>query len=265
MSAPEPYWSDGQVSLYHGDMRDILPALGVTADLVMADPPYQSTSLDWDRWPDSWLEIAATVSRSMWCFLPLRQFAEPPYRGMEFRAAGWRLSQDLEGECDHLVWEKHNGSSFHADRFKRVHEIATHWYRGDWGSLYREVPTTPDATARTRRSKARPPHMGQIEATPYVSADGGPRLMRSVIRVRSMHGKAVNETEKPPGLLEPMITYGCPPGGLVVVPFAGSASDLIVARYLGRRAIGIEKRESQCAQAARRLERRSLFDGEAVS
>ena len=234
----------------------MLPALGVTADFLIADPPYESTSLAWDRWPDGWLETAATVSRSMWCFLPLRQFAEPPFRGIEFRAAGWRLSQDIEAE--HLVWEKHNGSGFQNDRFKRVHEIAAHWYRGDWASIYHEVPTTPDAVARARRSKARPPHMGHIEATPYISEDGGPRLMRSVIRVRSMHGRALNESEKPVGLLDPMITYGCPPGGLVVDLFTGSGSALDAARCTGRPAIGIEKRENQCEQAALRLSQMTL-------
>ncbi len=31
--------------------------------------------------------------------------------------------------------------------------------------------------------------MGHIEATPYFSEDGGPRLMRSVQYVRSEHGE----------------------------------------------------------------------------
>lgn len=38
MSAPEPYWTDGQVTLYLGDCREVLPALGVTADCIVADP-----------------------------------------------------------------------------------------------------------------------------------------------------------------------------------------------------------------------------------
>lgn len=251
-----PYWSDGQVTLYLGDCREILPTLGVTADLIMADPPYESTSLDWDRWPDGWLEVAATVSRSMWCFLPLRQFAAPPFRGCEFHAAGWRLSQDIEAE--HLVWEKHNGSSSAKDRFKRVHEIACHWYQGTWGSIYHEVPTTPDAAPRTVRRKERPPHWGDIGAGHYASEDGGPRLMRSVIRIRSMHGRAIHKTQKPSGLLEPMIEYGCRPSGLVVDMFTGSGSSLMTARALGRPAIGIEGDEAQCERAAQWLAQGTL-------
>ena len=83
--------------------------------------------------------------------------------------------------------------------------------------------------------------------------------MRSVIYGRSANGTAINETEKPIGLLEPLIHYGCPVGGLVLDLFAGSASTLVAARNTGRRAIGIEAREQQCEQAANRLSQGILF------
>lgn len=36
-----PYWTDGQVTIYHGDCRDILPIVG-PVDVVITDPPYSS-------------------------------------------------------------------------------------------------------------------------------------------------------------------------------------------------------------------------------
>ena len=39
----KPYWTsaDGTLSIYHGDARDALPELDLTAvNLVLADPPY---------------------------------------------------------------------------------------------------------------------------------------------------------------------------------------------------------------------------------
>ena len=238
----KPYYADESVTLFHGDFRDILPSIQTTADLIVTDPPYGETSLDWDVWPDGWPSSVVQYARSMWCFGSMRMFLD---RRDAF--GSWKLSQDI-------VWEKHNGAGFAADRFKRVHEFATHWYQGDWASIHHEVPMTFDATARTVRRRGQTPHMGKIgSVVDYETVEGGPRLTRSVIFARSMNGVAINETEKPVQLLEPLIAYGCPPGGLVLDLFAGSASTLIAARNIGRRAIGIEKRESQCEAAAKRL------------
>lgn len=44
----------------------------------------------------------------------------------------------------------------------------------------------------------------------------------------------------PEALVEPMILAGCPEGGTVLDPFAGSGTTLAVANRLGRHAIGIE-------------------------
>jgi site-specific DNA-methyltransferase (adenine-specific) len=96
-----PYYEDGTVSLYLGDCREVLPALGLTADLVLADPPYAETSLAWDRWPDGWPAVVAEFASSLWCFGSMRMFLD---RRDEF--ADWRLSQDI-------VWEKHNGQPDH--------------------------------------------------------------------------------------------------------------------------------------------------------
>ncbi len=246
----KPYYEDESVTLYHGDYIHVLRELDIKADLIVTDPPYGETSLEWDRWPEGWPIVAATQARSMWCFGSMRMFLD---RHEDF--SGWKLSQDI-------VWEKQNGSGFHADRFKRVHEHALHWYQGDWSSVHHEAQMTSDATARVTRRKTRPTHMGNNEAQAYVSEDGGPRLARSVIYCPNMHGRAINETEKPTPILESLIQYGCPPRGLVLDPFAGSASTLVAARNLGRRAVGIEARESQCEAAAKRLDQGVLDFGE---
>ena len=50
-----------------------------------------------------------------------------------------------------------------------------------------------------------------------------------------------------PGLVELLLGYGCAPGGLVLDVFAGGGTTLLAARNSGRRAVGIELREEQCA------------------
>lgn len=249
---PVPYFEDDRVSLYHGRFEDILPKLGVRADLIVADPPYAETSLEWDRWPEGWPSIAARYSDAMWCFGSMRMFLD---RRDEF--AAWKFSQDV-------VWEKHNGSNLANDRFNRVHENALFWYQGNWSEVYSKPPTTASTVKRTVRKKARPAQwIGATGENLYVSEDGGPLIMASVIFARSMHGRAINETEKPTEVLEPLIEYGCRPGGLVVDLFSGSSAALVAARSTGRYAIGFELRESQCERAANRLAQGSFdFEGE---
>lgn len=245
-SGKRPYYEDAHVTLYHADCREIMPHLP-QCDAIITDPPYGETSLEWDVWPKGWPALMLAHTRQLWCFGSMRMFWD--WRD-DF--AAWKLAQDI-------VWEKHNGSGSAADRFRRVHELALHFYRGEWSTLHTSPVMTMDATARTARRKGRPPHWGNIGEKLYVSEDGGPRMMRSVIPVRSCHGYAVNETQKPEGIVAPLMEYSVPPGGLVIDPFAGSGTVLAVARQQGRRAIGCELRESQCDEIARRLSQGDLF------
>jgi site-specific DNA-methyltransferase (adenine-specific) len=231
----------GKATLYLGDCREILPTLP-RVDAVIADPPYAETSLDWDRWPEGWVQACLPIAPVLWCFGSFRMFMD---RRDDFR--GWKHGQEI-------VWEKHNGSNFHADRFRRVHELAVMFYQGAWGDLRRAVPTTPDATPRTVRRKTRPTHTGHIEAGHYVSEDGGPRLMRSVLQVRSCHGFAVHPTQKPVGIVDPLIAYSVPNGGAVVDPMMGSGTTAVVCADRGIRFYGIENSAERFDVACRRIE-----------
>lgn len=217
-----------------GDCRSAFGGYG-PFDLLIADPPYGDTSLDWDTRVRGWENAAATLLKpmgSMWVFGSLR-FLMDGFPAL--RAAGWKYAQDI-------IWEKHNGSGFAADRFKRVHEHAVQFYRvsSKWKDVFNEVQRTSDATKRAVRRKKRPPHTGRIEEGAYESHDGGPRLMRSVIQMPSCHGRAIHPTEKPDALMEILIRTSCPLGGLVGDLFAGSGSAGEAAKRSGRRYIGCE-------------------------
>lgn len=242
-----PYWTsdDGRLSLYLGDCREVLPALGVQADLIVADPPYSETSLPWDRWPAGWPAVAAEHARSMWCFGSMRMFLD---RRDEF--AVWKLSQDV-------VWQKQNATGPDADRFRRVHEHVLHWYRGPWREVYHQPQRhTTGVIERGRIVKQGCKDIHQRGAYNIGGwTDDGTRLMTSVIGARSMHRNGgIHPTEKPIALLDPLIRYGCPPGGLVLDPFAGSCSTLAVASAAGRRTAGIEANEQYAEAAVKRLQ-----------
>lgn len=70
-------------------------------------------------------------------------------------------------------------------------------------------------------------------------------------RVRS--GVNIHPSEKPVELLKVLIGQSTDPGDLIVDPFAGSASTLLAAREMERRAIGFEVDDAYYADAAHRL------------
>lgn len=239
-------------TLITGDCRTDLSGYG-PFDMILADPPYGDTSLKWDRRVSGWEDAAYNLLKptgSMWVFGSMRFFMDTT---PTIKAAGFRYAQEI-------VWEKQNGSGFHADRFKRVHEFAVQFYRGDaeWSAVYNDVQKTMDATARTVRRKKRPAHTGNIEASHFVSEDGGPRLMRSVIYMRNTHGHAIHPTQKPLGLLEILIRTSCPEGGCVGDFFAGSGAAAEAAAVTGRDYVGTEI-DPDMAEKARAARNSSLF------
>jgi site-specific DNA-methyltransferase (adenine-specific) len=246
----KPYYEGGGVQLWHGDMRDILPTLG-EFDACVADPPYQETSLAWDRWPDGWPALVAEHTSSMWCFGSMRMFME---RRDEFTE--WRLSQDV-------VWEKDEGTGLATDRFRRVHEHALFFYQGPWEKVHHAVPREryygPN-NGRRDKGGSKGAHLGEAGTRSY--ADDGYRLARSVRKHPRVRG-GISKTQKPVPLVAELISYAAPVGGVVLDPFAGSGSGLLAARQLGRAGVGIEADEEQCAQAAERLSIPDLFSGEA--
>lgn len=216
MTAPEPYYQDDQVTLYHGDCRNILPELD-PVDLVLTDPPYGinyvsnhntgrgtrpitndgarlSIALQravvpllrtnhllwftrWDVWPDVWTEIGPWF----------------PLRGM-------------------LVWDK--GDPGMGDL-------------SHWGPSYE-----------------------LIASAGYGRITGG--RDQSVLRYpKPPRTKRAHPTEKPLALLEYLIRKLDP--STVLDPFSGGGSTLLAARMAGRKAIGIEVDKRYCEITAERL------------
>ena len=98
-----------------GDCRILMPERG-PFDIIEADPPCGDTSLAWDHCVDGWPALARESlkpSGTLWIVGSLRAVMAT---AGQFTEAGWCYAQEL-------VWEKQNGSSFHAGRFKRVHEL----------------------------------------------------------------------------------------------------------------------------------------------
>jgi site-specific DNA-methyltransferase (adenine-specific) len=230
-----------------GDCRPVMRGMhSASVDVCITDPPYGDTSLDWDSRVDGWLEEVARILKpnaSIWVFGSMR-FLAPLFSQMA--ALDFKYSQDI-------VWRKQNGTGFHNDRFRRVHEHAALFYRGAWADVHHDTQYTLDATAKTVRRKARAAHWGSIDNAPFVSEDGGPRMMTSVLDFNNEHGNAIHPTQKPVDLIRPLVRYSCPPGGIVLDPFMGSAAIGMAAIYEGCGYIGMEDDPQHYPAALERL------------
>ena len=101
-------------------------------------------------------------------------------------------------------------------------------------------------------NKYRARHHGE----PGVFTGAPTRNKRDVWTIPTAQFPGTHFATFPEKLVEPMILAGCPVGGTVLDPFAGSGTTLAVANRLGRHAIGIELNpdyvrliEARCAQA----------------
>lgn len=245
----EAYYADGQVTLYHGDCREILPQLTDRPDSCVTDPPYGEIAADWDRWPEGWVKAVSGVlpeSASLWSFGSARMFLD---HAADF--AGWRFAQEL-------LWAKHNGSGpTSRDRLVRVHEWAYHWYRGRWADLHHEWVRELTSTSN-RRYTRRPSRAAEHQRAGRANAwqDDGTRQPRSVARVveePSVRYRKRHPSEKPLVVVVPLVRECTPLGGLVLDPFAGSGTTAEAALRLGRRALLIEGDERYCEVIVRRL------------
>jgi DNA modification methylase len=178
------------------------------------------------------------------------------------RADGWWLRQDL-------VWAKTNSMPESVrDRCTRSHEYlfllsksARYYYDADAIA----EPVAADTAARYER--------GRGNAHKY--ADGGPggqtirqsyqrmqpatairlvRNRRSVWRLATEPNRLAHFAAFPQALVRPCILAGCPPGGVVLDPFAGAGTVWLVAQELGRQFVGIELNPEYARIARQRVE-----------
>jgi len=83
---------------------------------------------------------------------------------------------------------------------------------------------------------------------------GGTRNRRTVWQVNTKPFKDAHFATWPPDLIEPMILAGCPRGGIVLDPFVGSGTTILVALRNGRQAIGIDLNPAYVQMAKARIE-----------
>lgn len=221
---PTPFYTDGAVTIYHGDCRTILPELDLSPALVLTDPPYGIAERTARRTAGRGGGNLASGSWPSRDFAPVAGDREPfepghllAYPRLVLFGANY-YAEHLPRSASWLVWDKIDGlTSKRAVGFNDNADCEIAW-------------TNLGGPARIIRHR----WAGLLTASEIGEA-------------------RVHPTQKPVALMEAIIAWRTEPGDLVLDPYMGSGSTLRAAKNLGRRAIGIELDGSYCEVAAQRL------------
>ena len=217
-----------------GDCLDFMRGIpDNSVDLVLTDPPYGLTDIDWDKPVISevwWQEIWRIVKEKTLVIL----FSQNPV------AAEWIISQRKYFRYD-IVWEKNLAAGFldAKKRPLRSHELIILFSKKFKGSIYHPQMSKGKSYNRPLQTKVSEQYK---KHTKHKSINlKGERYPKTVLKYsNSNHNDIYNPTQKPLDLMKYLVLTYSNPGDLILDPFAGSGTTLVAAKDLDRRFIGIE-------------------------
>ena len=191
-----------------------------------------------------------------------------PWRvAFALQADGWWLRQDI-------IWHKPNPMPESVrDRCTKAHEYVFLLTKSERYFYDADAVSEAAATAGQaglgfypmRAAAMRRKPSGNEAKNPSDGIRPSTRNRRSVWTITTKPYSGAHFAVMPPDLVEPCIKAGCPEGGTVLDPFAGSGTTLAVAAELGRNAIGCELNPEYIALAERRIKDArasvALFEG----
>jgi DNA modification methylase len=155
---------------------------------------------------------------------------------------GWFLRQDI-------IWHKPNPMPESVtDRCTKAHEYIFLMTKNSKYYYDNDLIKEPVSSSTVNRL-SQPNYQNQIGSSRVPNKTNGnmkavgnseKRNKRSVWTVTTKPFKGAHFAVMPQDLVEPCVKAGCPEGGVVLDPFAGSGTTLVVASKLNRSAIGIE-------------------------
>jgi DNA methylase len=234
-----PYYDDGQCVIYHGDCREVMPALAF--DALVTDPPYGMGHYNTDT-----AVLSPDLLRSMVDRSTCAVFGYPERMVGLCVAAGlvpdewitwWASNAAAKGFNLHGLWKetevvaifgKHLGATLRGPRSDGGELVAKVGYGGP----------NDRCSNNGRYALKEDRRLGDVwtDAAPGLAFNAASRL---------------HPNEKPVSLMLRLIETM--PGGTVLDPFMGSGTTLRAAKDLGRKAIGVELEERYCEIAANRL------------
>ena len=162
---------------------------------------------------------------------------------LAIREAGWI-------ECEELIWYKSNGG-----RGGSIQRPRRTWEHLLWYSLSEKpyVDLKACGTASDRLGGSPIQGTNPVYGVNKKGQHSGVARITDIFTCPIARNPTNHTAVFPIGLCEQVIATFCPPDGLVVDPFAGSASTLIAAQKMGRRSIGYEMLKDHFNDQAKRI------------
>jgi len=248
--------------LFLGNSIDWLKGLETeSVDLVFADPPYNIKKADWDnfesqevyiQWSISWIEQAARVLKKTGS-LYVCGFSE-------ILADLKHPSSKYFESCRWLVWNYRNKANLGND-WGRSHESILHLRKTDEFSLRVDnvrIPYGNHTLKYPDHPQAETSNFGNGKNREHWTPNPLGAKPKDVIEIpttcNGMGEKTPHPTQKPEELLRRLVLASSDEGQVVLDPFSGSGTTIVVAEQLGRKWLGCELNFQYNQWAIERLE-----------
>lgn len=249
-----PYYEDESVQLWHGDCLELLPALNlVDVDAVITDPPYNVSARNGrDGTTPGRLKRKDGTARKVQRVFGDWDRAWMPGPFLSHTRSMLRPGGSLIAFTSEFLIGDYVASGLN-------HRNIIYWHK-----------TNPTPAFKMLYVRAIEMAVWQVQpGAPWTWNGGG--YVLNVYEGKVVAGFACangerreHPTQKPVWLMRKLVEQHTNAGDLIVDPFSGSATTLVAAKFLGRRAIGIEADERYCAIAANRLSQGVLPIGGAM-
>lgn len=262
-----PFFQNTDLTVYHGDCRDILPNLVARIKAIVTSPPYYGLR---DYGIDGQLGLEETPEK---------------YAAALAKVFDLMLPLAIEGACAWVVigdtfanWSPipmHSSERFGVHRSKKRRKTDPGYFEKETigvpfllatairgtGWALRSINIWDKTTPAVEPPTDRPPVCHEYILQFTKPFRGQRRLHASYTNsVPSSVWRTPRERNNehaapfPPALIRPMIVGSTNPGDLILDPFGGSGTTARVALGAGRRAITIDIAEDSCRQTVKRTQ-----------
>lgn len=249
--------------LYQGDAIDWLSSLeDETVDLIFADPPYNIKKAHWDNfesqeqyieWSMKWITQAARVLKptgSMYVCGFSEILADIKHPAMKFFHS-----------CRWIIWHYKNKANLGTD-WGRSHESLIHFrkqkkvklniddIRIPYGAHTLKYPSHPQAETSQYGNNGKRKDIW----TPNPAGAKPKDVIDIPTTCNGMGETTPHPTQKPEELVRKFVLASSNLGEIVLDPFSGSGTSLVVAEQLGRLWLGCDKESEYNDWAIGRIE-----------